>query len=254
MMANMTTNQSTSASAPGRHYLHNLFDNARWQEVELRAGDIVVCTSYKSGTTWTQMVCALLVHQSPQLPRSLAELSPWVDARFSSIDNIAAALKAQSHTRIIKTHTPLDGLPRQAGVRYLFCGREPRDVFMSLQNHLANANRERIVELLADQGITYRGGELPESLDDRFALWITRGTFPWENDGAPFWSHLAHAQSFWDCRDDAALHFLHYADLKHDLEGEMRRLAELLDVSVDEALWPALVKAATFEDMKKMRI
>src|SRR6185436_15910242 len=59
-----------------------------------------------------------------------------------------------------------------------------------------------------------------------------------------------HAQTFWAYRHLPNIHFLHYADLQADLEGQMRRIASLLGVIVEEAAWPALVKAATFAEMK----
>ena len=36
-------------------------DSARWIGFPFRAGDIVISTRSKSGTTWMQMICALLV-------------------------------------------------------------------------------------------------------------------------------------------------------------------------------------------------
>jgi hypothetical protein len=38
-------------------------DNARWDGFDLRAGDIVISTPAKAGTTWMQMICVLLVRQ-----------------------------------------------------------------------------------------------------------------------------------------------------------------------------------------------
>jgi hypothetical protein len=43
---------------------------------------------------------------------------------------------------------------------------------------------------------------------------------------------------------------LHYSDLLRDLEGQMRELATILGIDVDESAWPVLVQAATFENMK----
>ena len=43
---------------------------------------------------------------------------------------------------------------------------------------------------------------------------------------------------------------VHYGDLKADLEGEMKRIAEFLQIKVADELWPALVAAATFENIK----
>ena len=48
----------------------------------------------------------------------------------------------------------------------------------------------------------------------------------------------------------SAVVFVHYDDLVNDLDSEMRRLACLLDMSVSEDNWPALVRAATFAQMR----
>ncbi len=228
-----------------------IFDSARWSKFTPRDGDIFVCTSYKAGTTWTQMICALLIHQSPDLPTPLNAMSRWLDMRTNAIDDVVAAFDAQTHRRVIKTHTPLDGLPYYENVEYVFCGREPRDVFMSSINHFDNMNMEAFGALLEKQGQEFTPPpELPEDINDRFALWMTQGVFDWEEDGVPFWSHFRHAQTFWDFQALPNIHFLHYADLKTDLDGEMRRLAGTLNIDIPEATWPSLVKAATFDEMK----
>ena len=64
---------------PTRHYQHVDWDSGRWIGFDPRPDDIYVCTCYKSGTTWTQMIAALLVFQSQTFPAPLNELSPWVD-------------------------------------------------------------------------------------------------------------------------------------------------------------------------------
>src|SRR5262249_38699700 len=38
---------------------------ARWEGFEFRPGDIVISTPKKCGTTWTQMLCALLIFDGP---------------------------------------------------------------------------------------------------------------------------------------------------------------------------------------------
>lgn len=234
-----------------RRYDHMFFGSGRWEKFQHRSDDILICTSYKSGTTWTQMICALLVHQTRDLPAPLAEMSPWLDIRLDAIDDTVNVLEAQDYRRIVKTHTPLDGLPWRDDTHYVFCGREPKDVFMSLQNHLDNSNMDRIGELLAEKGEAFEAPpEPPEDINERFAIWMNEGAFDWEADGIPFWSHFAHAETFWKHRHQPNIHFLHYADLKRDLEGEMRGLAERLRIEVSEEKWPDLVKAATFDDMK----
>jgi aryl sulfotransferase len=234
-----------------RVYQTLIFDSSRWEGFTPRDGDVFVCTSYKAGTTWTQMICALLIHQTPDLPKPLATLSPWLDMRTAPIHEILDELESQPHRRLIKTHTALDGLPYFDDVTYLVCGRDPRDVFMSMQNHMANLDVERVIEILTAQGLEVAPPPpLPEDINDRFALWLSQSSFAWEEDGLPYWSHLRHAQTFWTHRHRPNIHFLHYADLKADLEGEMRRIAGVLGVEIAEDRWPALVKAAGFAEMK----
>lgn len=45
--------------------------------------------------------------------------------------------------------------------------------------------------------------------------------------------------------------FVHYNDLKSDLPGEMRRIANFLGAQIEEELWPVLVEHCTFHYMKK---
>lgn len=234
------------------HRYHNfIFDSARWSHYTPRDGDILVCTSYKAGTTWTQMICALLIHQAPDLPAPLGVLSRWLDMRTNPIDQVIADYDRQAFRRFIKTHTPLDGIPYFQNVSYVFCGRDPRDVFMSTLNHFDNMDIEGIAAKFERSGEIFEPPPPPQGdVNERFRLWMTQGAFDWEADGFPLWSHFRHAQTFWDFRRLSNIHFLHYADLKSDLEGQMRRLASLLGIGVARDKWPELVEAATFESMK----
>ena len=58
--------------------------------------------------------------------------------------------------------------------------------------------------------------------------------------------HLADAWS----RHQANVLLIHYDDLIADLDGEMRLLADRLGIEVPEGVWPELVAAATFEQMR----
>lgn len=58
--------------------------------------------------------------------------------------------------------------------------------------------------------------------------------------------HLCDA---WARRDQHNIILVHYNDLLNHLEAEMRRLAQLLRISVPEEAWADLVDAATFDQM-----
>ncbi|MEZ4869348.1 MAG: hypothetical protein R3C14_48950 [Caldilineaceae bacterium] len=42
-------------------YQNHALDSTRWQHYQPHAGDIVIATSYKSGTTWTQEIVRRLI-------------------------------------------------------------------------------------------------------------------------------------------------------------------------------------------------
>ena len=235
-----------------RHvYAHPFMDSSRWEGFEHRAGDVLICTSYKAGTTWMQMICAQLILQTPKLSESLTTLSPWLEMRLNLPEDVKGTFAAQSHRRFIKTHTALDGIPYWDDVTYLYCGRDPRDVFMSLSNHLANSDMDQIMKVAAERNVEMGDPPpIPEDLNELFHMWLTEPMFDWEEDGFPYWSHFNHGKSFWEFRHLPNIHFLHYSDLKADLPGQMRRIAGLLDIEVDETIWPELVEAATFDSMK----
>src|SRR4051794_30983229 len=107
-------------------------DSGRWDGFKFRDGDIVISTRSKSGTTWTQMICALLVLQTTELPAPLATLSPWLDWLIVPRDRVVAELEAQRHRRFIKTHTPLDGIPIDPRATYVVVARHPLDLAVSL--------------------------------------------------------------------------------------------------------------------------
>ena len=86
-------------------------DNARWDGFVFRPGDIIISTPPKCGTTWTQMICAMLIFQTPELPSTLDLISPWMEIRLRRRKDVHDLYDAQTHRRFIKSHTPLDGLP-----------------------------------------------------------------------------------------------------------------------------------------------
>jgi hypothetical protein len=199
-----------------------------------------------------QMICALLIFQRPELHLPLAEISPWLEMKSEPISETHAAYAAQGHRRIIKTHTPLDGLPWFPEATYICVQRDPRDIFMSLLNHIKNANPDSDAMFVREMRESADEQEpLPEDPNEFFRMWLTNGSFPWESDGKPYWSVFRHGESFWAHRDEANILMVHYSDLKNDLAAGMRALAVALGIGVPEERWPDLVAAAGFESMKK---
>lgn len=223
-------------------------DSARWVGFPFRTGDIVISTRSKSGTTWMQMICALLIFQRPDLPAPLWELSPWLDWLVVPRDQVYAALAAQQHRRFIKTHTPLDGLPIDTRATYVVVARHPLDLAVSLYHHSDNLDRVRIRQLTGQpEPVDPPAPRLP--LREWLLGWIDRQVEPAdEMDSLP--GVMWHLRDAWARRHDPNVVLVHYHDLSADLPGEMRRLADLWGIQVPESVWPELIEAATFEQMR----
>ena len=231
-----------------RRYETAVADSVRWDSYRPRLGDIIVATAPKCGTTWTQMLCALLVH-GRELPAPLTRLSPWLDRLSTPIEALVADLDAQPWRRIIKTHTPLDGLPYFDEVSYVFCGRDPRDAFLSMMDNMRNASEATMAavraRLLLPESFVF-----PTDPNAFFRVWMTAPIHGWMDDGFPTGSVFGTARPFWIHRALPNLHFVHYRDLSLDLGGELRRLAAFLGVRLDPVLFPRLAEAAGLAAMR----
>jgi hypothetical protein len=204
-----------------------------------------------------QMIVALLVFQTPELPDRLARLSPWVDMVTRPRTEVFAELAAQTHRRFVKTHTPLDGIPEDESVTYAVVGRDPRDVALSMASHLANMDMAQVAAARA-RSAEVDGVELeplvppPPPAEDpveRFWRWVDLDADP-TTTVPSLRLTVAHLRSFWDARDRLDVVVFHYDDLLADLDGEMRRLAAHLGIEVVEDRWPALVEAASLDAMR----
>jgi aryl sulfotransferase len=242
------------AEAPYR-YQSPEEDSGRWIDFPFRDGDIVISTRSKTGTTWVQTICALLIFQTPELPAPISRLSPWLDHLVMPRDEVYARLAAQQHRRFIKTHTPLDGIPLDPRVTYLVTARHPLDTAVSLYHQGDNLDRAKIRALT---GAPEPAGPPPprKPLHDWLLSYISGDAAPWivsshpreDLDSLP--GLMWHLSDAWARRHEANVLLVHYDDLSAGLEGQMRRIAGRLGMDVPERAWPALVQAATFEAMR----
>ncbi len=234
-----------------RHYQNAVMNSDRWDVFEPRDDDIIITTSYKAGTTWMQGICAALVFQQPHPPVPQDDLTPWFDANFAPVDEVAEQIAGLTNRRYIKTHCPIDGIRFFDQVKYIFVGRDGRDVFASMWKHWNNMNPEEIDGM--NNAPDRVGPTLPHPPAEpgpAFDEWLDKGSFDWEQDGYPFWSHLHHAQTWWDFKHLDNILFVHFKDLTKDIDAEMRRISAFLDIPVNEDVWPSLLEGVSFKAMK----
>ena len=231
-------------------------DSRRWADVPLRAGDIIVATSPKCGTTWTQRILGMMLSGSPD-PVAVQDVYPWIDMRVKPMDQIQDALARQwqaTGRRSMKTHSPLDALPLHDDVLYIHVARDARDACMSWHNHVGGYTAMTRAMLdhfgTTDESI---GAPFPPFREDPQAFFRA---FVGHPDYAPptefsIGSYCTLANSYWSQRHRSNVLLVHYNDLSVDLSGEMRRIADFCAIDVDPRLWPQLVDAASFAAMKR---
>jgi aryl sulfotransferase len=231
-------------------YQNHTLDSTRWHSFTPREGDVVVATPYKCGTTWMQTIVLHLIFQDLQ-PHSIDEFSLWLDLRPVPLEAAIQMLEGMQYRRVIKSHVPLDGLRYFPQAKYIVVGRDARDVFMSMWNHYSMFKPDTYGWLNEFPG---RIGDPfptpPQDIRDFWRDWITRGWFEWESEGYPFWSNLHHVQSWWDYRHLPNILLVHYNDLLRDLPGEIRRIADYLNIDVSADMVAGIAGLVTFDTMK----
>ncbi len=224
--------------------LHNHhFNSTIWNDFNFRDDDIIIASYAKSGTTWMQQIIAqLLFDGAEELP--VAEMSPWVDLRVPPAEVKLQALEAQEHRRFIKTHLPVDALVFSQQAKYIYLGRDGRDVVWSMYNHHRNANEIWYQVLNESPGLIGPKIEPPvDSIRDYFHQWMEQDGFPWW----PFWDNV---NTWWEIRNLPNVKFIHFQSLKNDMEGKMRELAHFLEIPIKENHWEKIVEHCTFDYMK----
>lgn len=233
-------------------YQNHTLDSTRWNHYSPRDGDIIISTSYKSGTTWMQNIVLHLIYQDQDVP-ALAEVSPWIDNRVGGpIEEIFKSLDARDRRRCMKSHIALDGMPYYPQVKYIVVCRDARDVFMSWWNHYSNLTDLVYQYLNETEGRV--GDPLPrppENINEYWRTWITRGWFEWESEGYPHSGNLHHTKTWWVFRQLDNIHFVHFNDLLGDLESEIWAIARYLDIEVDDTAVSRIAHAVQFSRVKK---
>ena len=220
------------------------FDSTIWDDLEFRDDDIIVATYAKSGTTWMQQIIAQLLFDGAE-GLETAEMSPWLDLRVPPKEVKLPLVEAQTHRRFLKTHLPVDALVFSPKAKYLYIARDGRDVVWSLYNHHANANDTWYDALNNTPGRV--GPPMPpptESIVQYFRDWLDKAGYPW-------WSFWENIRSWWSIRELPNVELVHFSNLKKDMPGEIRRIAEFLEIPVNEDKWADILLHCSFDYMKK---
>jgi len=226
-----------------REYAHHLFDSTVWNAFDFRDDDIVIGAYAKCGTTWVQQIVAQLLFDGAE-DIDIARISPWLDCRFPDKAEKLDLLAAQEQRRFVKTHLPVDALVFSRRAKYIYLGRDGRDVVWSLHNHHANFKPGVVRKI---DSVPHRTGpplgETPPAILPYFRRWL-------HGNGCPWWPYWQHVRSWWQIRHLPNVMLLHFAELKANLPAQIRRIAAFLNIPIDASKWSRILEHCTFNYMR----
>lgn len=222
-----------------------MFATSNWDHVRMRPGDIVIGTWAKSGTTLTQQLVQELLSAGDAI--ATFSVSPWVDCRFlMPVEAMGPMLEAQTGRRFMKTHSPFEAVPWSPQVKYVYIGRDARDVLWSAYNHAASFTDNAWERINAANGPWPKWSKVQEDVRSYYLHWIETDTTPNFHD-LSFWDNIL---SWWNERHRPNVKLLHYANIIADRQATLRELAEFLEIDLDPARLPEMAAHCSIENMR----
>jgi hypothetical protein len=181
----------------------------------------------------------MMIFGTPEFDGVLTKMSPWLESATRTMEEVNASLSAQSHRRCIKSHTPLDGIPYNPDATYIAVYRHPLDVHFSMRNHVMNSLHDKLDHLFPSDPRTDALSFINDTPPVGDCDYLTLETF------------VAHYKSFKKWENLPNVHLFHYANMRANLPRAMARFANILGYSFDDATMAALIKGASFDEMRK---
>jgi len=220
--------------AMGRRQAQELTRRNPFEKYVPTEHDVFVAVYVKSGTNWTMQIAHQLLNHGEAEYEHIHYAIPWPETKtIAWMKNYAVPLEDESvwraspeQKRVIKTHVPASLLPYSEKARYIHVIRDPKDVFVS--------------------SYFFFGNVFPiPSVDTWFKSFCS--------DDFPMWGSWAHsAAGYWAQRHRPNVLVLSFKEMKRDLPGVVRRMAEFLDVRAGDDVLRKVCEKSSFQYMKSI--
>ena len=196
------------------------------KEFVVKDNDVFVVTFPRSGTTWTEQMVHLLVHNGEQGEQRLTDAVPWLETLPHRSSDMTEFLKTMPQRRLFTSHLPYPLMPsaKNTTAKFVYVARNPKDVATSFYFH--------------DQS---KGG-YDGTWEEHFQLFL--------DGGLTFGSYFDHVLPWWEASQrDKNILFLKYEDMKNDHAGNVAKIASFLDLQADSQLIDKVVALSSFKSM-----
>lgn len=196
--------------------------------------DVIVATYAKSGTNWMMQIAHQLAFHGKGEFEHVHCVVPWPDAapplgKYSiPVEDPRVWMASPEQKRVIKTHLNWDLIPYSETARYIAVIRDPKDVFVS--NYFFMKSIMGVACFPRD--LWYRlfiGGNSPVG-----------------------GSWAVNAAGYWEQRHKPNVLVLSFKQMKQDLPGTVKKVAEFMNVRVSQTVLDEVAAKSSFDYMKKI--
>ncbi|XP_015245318.1 sulfotransferase 1C2 [Cyprinodon tularosa] len=196
--------------------------------------DVLIATYPKAGTTWTQEIIDLLIHNGDAEACKRAPTpvrSPFLEIYSPPpIPSGLDLLKKMDPPRLIKTHLPFQLVPPgfwENKCKAIYVARNAKDNLVSYYYFdLMNKTQPE-----------------PGPFDGYIHKFM-RGELSWG-------SWYDHVKGYWVEREEKNILYLFYEDMKENPRREVERIMRYLDLSVSDEVINRIVELTSFKNMKE---
>jgi len=180
--------------------------------------DIIISPDAKCGTTWLQQIAHGLRTRGSMDFEEITAVTPWIEIAFDVGWDLDAPQVAEP--RVFKSHASWHDIPK--GGRYIVSFRHYQDALVSFYRFF--------------EGFYFEAGTI--TLEE-LAKWR------WPQDSLKEVGYWHHLNSWLEQRDNKDVMLLCYENMKTDLQGTVKSIANFMSIELDDDLFEIVVSQSS---------